>query len=627
MKAFKPLAINGYLPDGENKALYGGKAVSLYKLGNLYGHESYVPSAWVIPCEMCAKRPEIDLSAFDEGGWEHYKYAVRSGAPISMPGLMATELNVKPENLTEAIHKVWDSWDTPHAKAYRAAKGLPDTMGTAVIIQRMVDALYAGTTFTSDPSKGKAHATYEPIIEYVEGLGDKLVDGTTKPMKMVKGHAYYIVVNNYMLSIHNTFGPSDVEWCIDKAGSLRLIQMRPIQFPSSVVEEAIDETGLTLIGKGEPVGAPNKRTCVIRLATNVKDIKPGEAVYVAEFRPEYYPLMIKASAILCGTGGATCHASIIARELDKPAISGIDDELVYVTNGKPVVIDGATGKIYKHDGEHTADTVQQMVKVLDETRIPNEKVLNKTQKYRVCWLLPRFYTTISDWQQGKASEERKNFVAREIADVFCLYYFRACLGEMRHFHTKGTAVEKGSQVLARRIGSLITEELPKTAMSREAFVGKIKHPETLKEAINIMRAVETGFKRFKWPGGYGGLAWGNIATALLKYLVGEYSPVMFVDVCFNLRHNGGIAFNKFDWMGYQEDLLTAQLDVKQSGDMKKLLKMTGDYFSSSQSLLEYIDRESIFYEGTKNVKEGHTTKTNGKDKAKGDSTATLATAA
>ena len=45
-------------------------------------------------------------------------------------------------------------------------------------------------------------------------------------------------------------------------------------------------------------------------------------------------------------------------------------------------------------------------------------------------------------------------------------------------------------------------------------------------------------------GGFGGPKWGNIANILYQYERGELTPLMFVDTCWGLQHNGGAYFDK-----------------------------------------------------------------------------------
>lgn len=45
-------------------------------------------------------------------------------------------------------------------------------------------------------------------------------------------------------------------------------------------------------------------------------------------------------------------------------------------------------------------------------------------------------------------------------------------------------------------------------------------------------------------GGYGGPRWSNIANVLRQFEGEELTPIIFVDTCWGLQHNGGIYFNK-----------------------------------------------------------------------------------
>jgi pyruvate,orthophosphate dikinase len=143
--------------------------------------------------------------------------SVRSGAPVSMPGMMDTVLNVglsattlagfaaaigseqvagdclrrlertlgpgatgePAEQLEHAIRAVFDSWNSRRAKLYRRFHNIPDT-GTAVVVQAMVFGNAAppsgtGVAFTRDPSTGRA----ELFGEYLAGgQGEDVVDGS-----------------------------------------------------------------------------------------------------------------------------------------------------------------------------------------------------------------------------------------------------------------------------------------------------------------------------------------------------------------------------------------------------------------------------------------------------------------
>ncbi len=132
--------------------------------------------------------------------------SARSGAAVSMPGAMDTILNLgitpqtidalrqeigdeaagqarqmlrhiftahdeadSPINqLRTAISRIFDSWDNDETKAYRQQHNIPDTLGTAVTIQRMVwgnsgkEGAGSGVILTRDP-----HAFSDlPVVEF-----------------------------------------------------------------------------------------------------------------------------------------------------------------------------------------------------------------------------------------------------------------------------------------------------------------------------------------------------------------------------------------------------------------------------------------------------------------------------
>lgn len=110
------------------------------------------------------------------------RFAVRSGAAGSMPGLMRTILDVPRDGLAEAITKVFDSWDAPPAQRYRQQHGWFTVDGTAVTVQAMFAAEVSGVLFSADPH---AVGTSTMRIEAIEGAGTPLVGGDVTPCAWV----------------------------------------------------------------------------------------------------------------------------------------------------------------------------------------------------------------------------------------------------------------------------------------------------------------------------------------------------------------------------------------------------------------------------------------------------------
>ncbi|WP_181373258.1 PEP/pyruvate-binding domain-containing protein [Massilia glaciei] len=183
-------------------------------------------------------------------------HAVRSSAvgedsaAHSFAGQLDTVLGVAGAGaLEDAVRTVWASAWSVRSLVYQARRQVQlSRMG--VIVQRQIDARHAGVLFTHAPA-GCA-ATPVMMIEYCAGLGDALVSGAIDPARVVVAREGGGIVEHVMPDaalallagdeIHHLvaeasrlealFGcPLDIEWAIDQAGQLWLLQARPISTP------------------------------------------------------------------------------------------------------------------------------------------------------------------------------------------------------------------------------------------------------------------------------------------------------------------------------------------------------------------------------------------------------------
>ena len=111
--------------------------------------------------------------------------AVRSGAAVSMPGMMDTILNcgsdpaIEPwEALRQAINLVFASWHSDRARTYRQHHDVRHVVGTAVTVQAMFPSDRSGVLFTANPNDP---ASGEMILEASWGLGEAVVSGAVTP--------------------------------------------------------------------------------------------------------------------------------------------------------------------------------------------------------------------------------------------------------------------------------------------------------------------------------------------------------------------------------------------------------------------------------------------------------------
>jgi len=231
------------------------------------------------------------------GGTPPLLLSVRSGAAVSMPGMMDTELNVgctpaalrwfeshdcapvmieelrrrlarsaasddthaakssptsEPadaarQELRDAICRVLQSWDSDRARTYRRANGIDDDLGTAVVIQAMVfgnldSRSGTGVYFTRNPIDGSP----EPFGEWLaHAQGEDLVAGERTPVSLEQLIVDYPQVYQDLISIGRRLERTrsnvlEIEFTIE-SGALYLLQVREATgTPDATVHWVVD---------------------------------------------------------------------------------------------------------------------------------------------------------------------------------------------------------------------------------------------------------------------------------------------------------------------------------------------------------------------------------------------------
>ncbi|MER7077536.1 pyruvate, water dikinase [Saccharopolyspora kobensis] len=185
----------------------GGKGANLGELVNagfavpdgfVITTEAYaeVAAGLVTPEDAAALRAEFDavevpdelreaiVSGYAELG--SGPVAVRSSATAedlpgaAFAGQQDTYLNVVGEAaLLDAVRRCWGSLWTDRAIAYREKRGIsPAEVRIAVVVQRMVDAEFAGVLFTANPVTGDRR---QLVVDASSGLGEAVVSGLVTP--------------------------------------------------------------------------------------------------------------------------------------------------------------------------------------------------------------------------------------------------------------------------------------------------------------------------------------------------------------------------------------------------------------------------------------------------------------
>jgi rifampicin phosphotransferase len=254
----------GHLDPTQARALLGTKAASLARLA---GAGFPVPAGVVVTAAAADWDQAYARlrSAVAELGGPEQRFAVRSSATAedlagaSFAGQYETVLDVRLDELPQAVRQVVDSAVSARVAAYRQAHPQPapadppgSAGGMAVLIQVMVPADAAGVAFTANPLTGDRD---EVVISAVPGLGERLVAGqatgeewivrdaqarraraTERAISADQAHRIATLARR----VHAYFGsPQDLEWVITTdpggrggadgvEGGLWLLQARPM---------------------------------------------------------------------------------------------------------------------------------------------------------------------------------------------------------------------------------------------------------------------------------------------------------------------------------------------------------------------------------------------------------------
>jgi pyruvate,water dikinase len=325
--------------------------------------------------------------------------AVRSSATAedlptaSFAGQQDTYLFVEgEEELLKYVKKCFSSLYTPRAIAYRKAKGFDDRkVYLSVGVQKMINSKASGVMFTLDPVTGNRDII---VIEGTFGIGETIVQGRVRPDQFVVDKKnltivreiisqksrmgirsqeggikevpvpedmkdrpcltkdQVIILARYGLEIEKHYGvPMDIEWALDSdENKLYILQARPETVWSQkgkLEEESIITAKPILKGLPASPGIASGRARVIIDVNDIGEFQAGEILVTHMTSPDWGPAIRKAKAIITDSGGITCHAAIVSRELGIPCIVGTNNATSVIKTGQIITVDATHGVVYE----------------------------------------------------------------------------------------------------------------------------------------------------------------------------------------------------------------------------------------------------------------------------------------
>jgi pyruvate,water dikinase len=338
--------------------------------------------------------------------------AVRSSATAedlpdaSFAGQQETYLNVKGgDQVVDKVRECYSSLFTDRAIFYRVQKGFDHLeIALSATVQLMVFSKSSGVMFTLNVSNGDPNVI---LIEAGYGLGELVVQGTITPDEYYVNKASLEIVDKsvpvkkiqmirkpnggteivdvpselqdkqiltddqvielakYGLAIQQHYGRHmDIEWGLDSnplfLDKLWILQARPETVWSlkagkeTKTAESIKTTEEKVtLTRGLPAspGLAAGKAHVIMGVEGINSFLEGEILVTEMTAPDWVPAMRKARAIVTNSGGMTCHAAIVSRELGIPCIVGTGSKGKAATeaipDGSEVTVDASNGVVYK----------------------------------------------------------------------------------------------------------------------------------------------------------------------------------------------------------------------------------------------------------------------------------------
>jgi pyruvate,water dikinase len=342
------------------------------------------------------------LDAYDElvrrQAGERVLVSVRSSAAdedgaFSFAGQYVSILNVTRERLLDACKEVVASQFGPRAVIYYKTRGLDSAaMPMAVGVVAMVDARASGVLYTRSPETPGEETM---IMSGSWGLGPSTADGAVTPdvfrvtrdaghdlvdsrvavkERMLLGRAEGGIVEvdvpgwmrqrpcltreqlaalaGYGARLERHYGtPQDVEWAVDAADRILILQSRPLRLRSA---SPAARGGALAARKGIPVllggavastGVASGPVLIVRQDSQA-EVPRGTVIVARTAAPALAAIIDRAAAVITEVGSITSHLATVARESQVPALFDVTGALSALHDGDIVTVDAELGNVY-----------------------------------------------------------------------------------------------------------------------------------------------------------------------------------------------------------------------------------------------------------------------------------------
>lgn len=313
------------------------------------------------------------------------RFSVRSsalgedGPDLSFAGQYRTELDVVRTDLGQAYKIVLASKYSARALAYRQAAGIMDEhVLMCVGVMAMVDAYSAGVAYSRDPTDPHGERV---IINAFPGSGALVVDGRVELLEirleyhegiwrdslgssdandpntapLTRAEASALADASRLLEKHFN-APQDVEWVMDRNGTLWILQSRALHAAkrlerfSDADQVEPDPTKLPspLLSGGMTAspGAAHGPARIIHGPEDAAQTQAGDVLILDSALPRWATILDRAAGIISRHGGVASHLATVAREFGVPALFSVGEGIAALQPGQKLTLDADNHAVY-----------------------------------------------------------------------------------------------------------------------------------------------------------------------------------------------------------------------------------------------------------------------------------------
>jgi pyruvate,water dikinase len=310
--------------------------------------------------------------------------AMGEGGTHAFAGQFQSRINVPKDDVVDAYRRVVASRFSERAIVYRLFWGLSERESPmAVLFLPTLDAKAAGVLYTRDPkdhrsenlwitstrglaldiasgrtpadlfvvSRGRTHtvverqiASKDTRIEARDGGGvERRSSEAEERLSASLGTEDLQVLANWGVRIEEHFGtPQDVEWVLDTAGNLWIVQARPLILAEPLSIKARARTREPSILTGGQTVCPGKvsgRAFLVTEDHGLDEAPEGAIVFMPRISPEIVRVLARVGGLVAEWGNITGHGAAILREFKIPSVFGMAGSREHVKTGDEVSLD------------------------------------------------------------------------------------------------------------------------------------------------------------------------------------------------------------------------------------------------------------------------------------------------